>query len=252
MTSFAAGEQPWIERLGTLRNVVRQEVIARQIAPLAGRGTTVLDVGGGQGTQALGLASSGCRVTVVDPSSDLLALCAEAALAQGLDIELLQGRIEDLHGLCGGRTFELVCCHGVMMYLDDWARAVGYLGERVQAGGRMSITFRNGHALAMRPGLRGDWAAALAAFDGSAYVNELGLPARAGRADEMEALLASAGLRPVVWHGVRVLTDAVAVDEPPPDPETLELLLRAEEQAGSMEPYKWMASQLHVIAAAAV
>lgn len=252
MTSFAAGEQAWIERLGNLRNVVRQEVIARQIAPLAARGMTVLDVGCGQGTQALRLASSGCRVTAVDPSSDLLDLCAEAALAMRFDIELLRGRIEDLPELCGGRTFDLVCCHGVMMYLDDWGRAVGDLRERMTAAGRISITIRNGHALAMRPGLRGDWAAALSGFDSTAYVNELGLAAHASRTDEIQAALASAGLRPVAWYGVRVLADAVAADVPPPDPETLELLLRAEERAGSAEPYKWMASQLHVIAASSV
>ena len=248
MTSFAAGEPPWVERLGNLRNVVRQEVIARQIAPLAMRGTTVLDVGCGQGTQALRLASFGCRVTGIDPSSELLDLCAEAAIAQRLDVELLHGGIEDLDQLCGGRTFELVCCHGVMMYLDDWTQAVGDLAERLRTDGRMSITFRNGHALAMRPGLRGDWAAALSAFDSTAYVNELGLTARACRADEIEEALAAAGLRPLSWHGVRVLTDAVAADVIPPDPETLELLLQAEERAGSREPYKWMASQLHVIA----
>jgi len=165
MTSFGVGEKPWIERLGNLRNVVRQELIARQLAPLAEHGTTVLDVGCGQGTQALRLAATGCRVTAVDPSSDLLDLCAQGALAQQLDVEMLQGHMEDLPALCGGRTYDLVCCHGVMMYLDDWSRAVGVLGERVKADGRLSITFRNGHALAMRPGLRGDWAVALAGFD---------------------------------------------------------------------------------------
>jgi S-adenosylmethionine-dependent methyltransferase len=249
MTSFAAGEDPWTERLGNLRNVVRQEVIARQIAPLAARGTTVLDVGCGQGTQALRLASSGCRVTGVDPSSELLDLCAESARAQGLDVELLPGRIEELGEACKGRTFDLVCCHGVMMYLDDWAQAIGDLGERLKPDGRLSITFRNGHALAMRPGLRGDWATALSAFDATSYVNELGLPARASRIDDIETALSSAGLRSVVWHGVRVFTDAVAADIPPPGPETLELLLDAEERAGSMESYKWMATQLHIIAA---
>jgi S-adenosylmethionine-dependent methyltransferase len=251
VTSFAAGEQWWIERLGNLRNVVRQEVIARQIAPLAIRGTTVLDVGCGQGTQALRLASSGCRVTGVDPSSELLDLFSEAATAQCLDVELLHGEIGDLDLLCGGRTFDLVCCHGVMMYLDDWARAVGALGERMGPDGHLSITFRNGHALAMRPGLRGDWAAALSAFDATSYVNELGVAARASKADDIKAALTAAGLRPVAWHGVRVLTDAIAADVPPPDPEALELLLRAEERAGSTEPYKWMASQLHVVAASA-
>src|SRR5487761_2482433 len=186
MTSFSAGEQPWIERLGNLRNVVRQEVIARQIAPLAAPGSTVLDVGCGQGTQALRLASSGCRVTAVDPSSRLLDLCAEAAVARRLDVELLHGRIEELDELCIGRTFELVCCHGVMMYLADWAKAVRDLGDRLTTCGHISITFRNGHVLALRPGLRGDWAAALAAFDATGYVNELGLPAQAGRVEEIE------------------------------------------------------------------
>lgn len=251
MTSFAAGEQSWTERLDNLRNVVRQEVIARQIAPLAVRGTTVLDVGCGQGTQGLRLASSGCRVTGVDPSPALLHRFSEAATAQCLDVELLQGEVGDLDQLCGGRTFDLVCCHGVMMYLDDWVRAVGVLSRRMTVDGHLSVTFRNGHALAMRPGLRGDWAAALVAFDASSYVNELGVAARASRTDDIRFALTAAGLRPVAWHGVRVLTDAVAADVPPPDPETLELLLRAEERAGTTEPYLWMASQLHVIAAAA-
>jgi S-adenosylmethionine-dependent methyltransferase len=252
VASFTPGEKPWIDRLGNLRNVVRQEVIARQIAHLARPGTVVLDVGCGQGTQALRLATAGCKVTAVDPSAELLDLCSEAAVANRLNIELIQGKIEDLRNLCGGRMFDLVCCHGLMMYLDDWVQAVRVLSERLTSGGRMSVTFRNGHAMAMRPGLRGDWAAALSAFDSTAYVNELGLPARANRRDEIEAALTSAGMRPVTWYGVRVLTDATTVDAPPPEPDSLALLLDAEEQAGALEPYKWIGSQLHVIAERAI
>ena len=99
-----------------------------------------------------------------------------------------------------GRTFDLVCRHGVMMYLDDWAQAICDLGERMKGDGRLSITFRNGHALAMRPGLRGDWAAALAAFAATAYVDELGLDAWANRTGEIEAALNAAGLRSVAWY----------------------------------------------------
>ncbi len=208
----------------------------------------MLDVGCGQGTQALRLSSAGCSVTGIDPSAELLGLCSEAAIAGRLDIELLQGRIEDLGQLCGDRVFDLICCHGVMMYLDDWVQAVRELSARLATAGKLSLTFRNGHALAMRPGLRGDWAAALSAFHSTAYLNELGLPARADRTEEIEVALTSAGLRPITWYGVRVFTDAIAVDAPPPDPDSLALLLDAEEQAGATEPYKWMASQLHVIA----
>jgi S-adenosylmethionine-dependent methyltransferase len=248
VTGFEAGEKPWVDRLGTLRNVVRQEVIARQIAPFGGPGVTVLDIGCGQGTQALRLAATGCNVTAVDPSSALLGRCAEAAVEGDLDLELVHGRIEDLAGLLRGRTFDFVCCHGVMMYLEDWRGALRDLSERMGTDGHLSVTFRNGHALAMRPGLRGDWAATLAAFNSTAYVNELGLPARANRTEEIQVVLASAGLRPASWLGVRVLTDAIPVDAPPPEPETLALLLDAEEQAGATEPYLWLASQLHVIA----
>lgn len=196
MTGFKPGEKPWIDRLGNLRNVVRQEVIARQIAPLAGSGIAVLDVGCGQGTQALRLASAGCRVTAVDPSAELLGLCSEAVIASRLDVELLRGSIEDLGELCRGRVFDLVCCHGLMMYLDDWAQAVRDLSARLSIAGRLSVTFRNGHALAMRPGLRGDWAAALSAFHSTEYVNELGLLARANRIEEIEVALTSVGLAP--------------------------------------------------------
>src|ERR1700691_3946212 len=101
MTSFAPAERRWIERLGNLRNIVRQEMITRQLAPHVADGMVVLDVGCGQGTQALRLASSGCLVTGIDPSSDLRQLCNESAASDGLDIETLPGRLEDLEELCG-------------------------------------------------------------------------------------------------------------------------------------------------------
>ena len=72
MVSSTSGEQVWIERLGNLRNVIRQEVIGRQIDEHVEAGMSVLDVGCGQGTQGLRLAGQGCVVTGVDPSSDLL------------------------------------------------------------------------------------------------------------------------------------------------------------------------------------
>ncbi|GAA2151988.1 hypothetical protein [Humibacillus xanthopallidus] len=58
--SFLPGQDAWLQRLGNLRNVVRQEVVARQLAPhLPAPPATVLDVGAGQGTQALRLAALG-------------------------------------------------------------------------------------------------------------------------------------------------------------------------------------------------
>jgi len=248
VTDFTAGEQAWIERTDSLRTVVRQELIARQLAPFVRRGMTVLDVGCGQGTQALRLAASGCRVTGVDPSADLLGRCGAAASAAGVTVDLVNGRIEELDQLWTGRTFDLVCCHGVLMYLDDRTAALAALAGRVGGDGYLSVTFRNGHGLAMRPGLRRDWATALAAFDSDDYVNELGLRAGADRLPEVTRVLDALDLDVVDWFGVRVFTDASPADGAVPDPDELTKVIDAEERAGATDPYRWLAAQLHVVA----
>ena len=248
-SGFAAGEARWAARLGNLRNAVRQEVIARQLADHVRPPMAVLDVGCGQGTQALRLAARGCAVTGIDASADLLDRCATSARATGVDLELLQGRFEDLDDLLGDRRFDAVCAHGLLMYLPLRPAAIASLAARVREGGFLSITFRNGDALAYRPGLRGDWQGALDAFDAVDYVNELGVHARADRLDDVTADVERTGLDQVAWYGVRVLTDHVAGDVlPPADPVALAALLDAEDQAGRRDPYRHLGSQLHVVA----
>lgn len=248
MSFFRAGQDLWIRRLGNLRNVIRQEIIGRQLAPLVDHGMSVLDVGCGQGTLAIRLASAGCRVTGVDPSAEFLQICAEQASSENVAVELMLGGIEDIGDLLEGRRFDLVCCHGVMMYLEERAPALTNLAGCLAAEGRLSVTFRNAHALAMRPGLRHDWASALSAFTSNRYTNELGLATRADRIGDVETALDSAGLRLVSWAGVRVFNDATDPETVPPPAEELALLLDTEELAGTTDPYRWMASQLHVIA----
>ena len=248
MNGFDTVEGRWIDQLGTLRNVIRQEIIGRQLADLVRPGMHVLDVGCGQGTQVMGLASAGCHVTGIDPSEALLRLLAERASALGVEIEIIRGRVEDLDELVPGRRFDLVCSHGLLMYLEDRDVALSALAARTRPGGKLSVTFRNGHALAMRPGLRGDWKGATAAFESSLYINELGTPAAADRLEDIECCLASVGLGIVRWYGVRVFNDAIPADTGVPGEEVLSSLLDAEELAGRTDPYRWVASQIHVIA----
>ena len=247
MAAFAAGEERWVRQLGNLRNTIRQEMIARQLAAHVEPGMTVLDVGCGQGTQAIRLAARGCEVTGVEPSDELRARCAADAALAGVEAEVLPGSLETVAEVVDGRRFDVVCAHGVLMYLPDRAPAIGALAARVCPGGLLSLTVRNGHALAMRPALRRDWAGALAAFDTDGYVNELGVAARADRLEDVTAELTASGVEVDAWYGVRVLNDAVPSSLPVPEDEDLAALLDAEEQAGRRDPYRWMASQLHLI-----
>lgn len=249
MGGFSDAEATWAARLGSLRNVVRQHLIRTQLQQhLEGVGT-VLDVGCGQATQAVHLAADGRHVTGVDPSADLLARAQAAAADRGCRLSTRQGTIEDLEWLFPQQAFDLVCAHGVLMYLPSAQAGFAQLAARVRAGGLLSLTVRNGDALAWRPGVRGDWAAALDAFDATTYVNELGVHASAHRLADVRAWCREHGLTVEAWYGVRVFTDAAQATAMPEE-QSLAQCLRAEEEAGRRDPYRRLASQLHVLARA--
>lgn len=237
----------WAARLGNLRNVVRQHLVHVQLLENLDGVTSVLDVGCGQGTQAVELAARGRTVVGVDPSADLLIQADQAALARGRALSTMQGTIEDLDQLLTGRTFDLVCAHGVLMYLDDAETAVKRLTPHVAPGGLLSFTVRNGDALAYRPGIRGDWSAALEAFEATSYTNELGASAHAHGLDQAMRWCRDLNLSVEAWYGVRVFTDGVSPEELP-DETTLARCLQVEVEAGRRDPYRRLASQLHFIA----
>jgi len=250
-TAFTAGERNWQARLGKLRDVVRQEMVARQLErELPAPPVRVIDLGCGQGTQALRLARRGYDVTGVDASADLLArfgrdLAGEPAGVRGR-VRTEQGLIEDYAERAGAARFPVVLCHGVLMYLADPGPVLRAIAALTAPGGIVSLLVRNGDALAMRPGLFGDWAACAAAFGSDRYENRIGVSARADRLDDLTGRLADCGLRVTAWYGVRVFTDTAPGDaEPPPD---LAALLDCEERAGRTDPYRQVAALLHVIA----
>jgi SAM-dependent methyltransferase len=258
---FQAGRAPWLARQGLLRNVVRQELVARQLAlhlPASPPAPiTVLDVDAGQGTQALRLARAGFDVLAVEPDASMREAFAAALRSESTDVRdrvrVEGGRLADLPPAATERTFDVVCCHGVLMYLDAAQPAVAELCARVAPGGVLSLVARNADAIALRPGLRRDWSAVQQLLDSATgphptYVNELGVMARADRLEELASLVAGRRMHVEAWYGIRVLTDGVGVDEPvPDDPAELAALLDAEERVGRTDPYRRLGTLLHVI-----
>ncbi|WNM34616.1 methyltransferase domain-containing protein [Streptomyces sp. Li-HN-5-11] len=213
-----------------------------------GQRLRVLDVGMGQGTQALRLARAGHKVTGLERDQKMISAAREALAAEPEGIRermrIVEGDGQDtgVHFLPG--SFDVVLCHGVLMYVEDPDSLLAGLARMLAPGGLLSLLVRNGDALAMRPGLYGDWAGALASFDTTAYRNRLGLDVRADRLAELTATLAGIGAPLHAWYGVRIFTDAAADGaELPADVETL---LAAEERAGRTDPYRSVAALLHL------
>ncbi|MFD1658577.1 class I SAM-dependent methyltransferase [Streptomyces caeni] len=213
-----------------------------------GRRLRVLDVGMGQGTQALRLARVGHQVTGVEQDPTMIS-AARAALSgepEGIRerVRIIEGDGRDtgVHFLPG--SFDVVLCHGVLMYVEEPDPLVAGLARMLAPGGLLSLLVRNGDALAMRPGLYGDWATALAAFDTTAYTNRLGLDVRADRLETLTATLAGIGAPLHAWYGVRVFTDTAA--DGAEVPQDVDSLLAVEERAGRTDPYRRVAALLHL------
>jgi SAM-dependent methyltransferase len=243
----------WTQGLGKVRDAVRQELVTRQLVahlPRAGsRQLKILDAGCGQGTQALALARIGHHIVGVDLSEELLDLGREAARHEAAEVRsrlcFARADLLELGSAFAGR-FDVVCCHGVAMYLPSLGGTVEALAAAARPGGLVSLLTRNQAGLAMRAGMAGDWPGALAAFDARHYTNRLDIEqVRADLPSEVQGAFVDIGSVVVAWYGVRLFSDHWGTTEPPAD---FAALLAAEEQAGRRDPYRALAALTHTVA----
>ncbi|WP_223732022.1 class I SAM-dependent methyltransferase [Streptomyces purpurogeneiscleroticus] len=215
-----------------------------------GQRLRVLDVGLGQGTQALRLARAGHKVTGLESDPTMLAAVRASLAGEPAGIQervrLIEGDGRDTGAHFPAGTFDVVLCHGVLMYVDEPDPMLAGLARVLAPGGLLSVLVRNADALALRPGLSGDWDTAMTAFDSPRYKNRLGLTVRADRLAALTDTLAGIGAPLHAWYGVRLFTDLAADDAVPPPVEELTRLLAAEERAGRTDPYRAVAALLHL------
>jgi S-adenosylmethionine-dependent methyltransferase len=216
----------------------------------------VLDVGAGQGTQALRLAALGHEVVALEPDPAMraqLRAALDERSSERLKVDVLDGGLGLLPTQLGSAAYDVVLCQGVLMYLPESGPALAELARLVAPGGLLSLVFRNAEGIALRPAIRRDWAEVHALLDASDdpnpwYVNEIGVRARADRLADVERDLARHGLTTLAWHGVRIATDSADADETAPqDPDDLEAMLVAEERLGRTDPYRRVATLVHLL-----
>lgn len=262
-STFSDGRPVWLGRLDKVRNVVRQEMISRQLdRHLRTPHARILDVGAGQGTQSIRLARAGYQVLAVEPDPDMRAAFAATLSAERAEVRdrvtLRAGSVGSLALVTGGEIYDAVLLLGVLMYLPASGPVVAELAAHVAPGGFLALAIRTATSALWRPAARQDWQAALAAFGehdlaraearDMRYLNEIGAPARADSIDALTSAAGACGLELEHWYGVRIAVDTEELDPPPPsDPRELAALLDVEERLGAIDPYRQLGQLAHLI-----
>lgn len=244
---FAAADQlreAYLREAGTIRfELVTRALLAALPAP--GR---VADIGGGFGLQAVLLARAGHTVTVLDPDPAMLAIAETRAAAEPAPvrarIRCVQGLGEEAPALIG-EGYDLVCCHSVLQYLDEFTPLLRALVAVARPGGLLSVMSLNPDANAMRSGLQGRWREAIATLRDGVQRDGRYLEAREHRREAVAARLRQLGARSLGWHGVGVFTDHHEGTIEAEDPA--EVIL-AEWLAGTRDPYRRVARCWHLLA----
>lgn len=231
---------PW----GRIRYTVVEEILRRQCAEL-GEGLRILDVGGGDGMDALPLALAGHDVTILDPSESWLAEAKRRAVEAGTSLTTLVGGLDDLPA--GG--WDLVLCHFVLHYRPAAAGDVRRLAAAVRPGGRLSVMVPNPASMVLRRLVTGGPVAALTelradtkrtvTFDHDVRKVSMG---------DLEAELASAGLELTGRFGTRIANDLLTDNDAKNDPAYFDRILELERELCDQEPFVRIAGMYQLVA----
>lgn len=246
-----AAPRPYLTHWGRVRNAVVWEALTAALADIGPAPLSVLDAGGGTGGFAVPLAGLGHRVTVVDPSPDSLAALARRAAEEGAHTAIngVQGDLSTLLDVVEAGSVDVVLCHSVLEVADDPAAGVATVAAALRPGGLASVVAANRTAAVLSRALAGRFDEAVTALDdANGRWGDHDATRRRFSRDELVALLASAGLVTGDVHGVRVFTDLVPGALLDTDAAAFEALVRLEVAASARDPYRDLATQLHVLA----
>lgn len=252
MSAPARSGQNAAQRRSAVRTAVVWEALHALLDELdrsRERPVRVLDIGGGTGGFAVGVAELGHQVTVVDPSPDALAILTRRSQEAGVadQVSGMQGDITSLSDL-GLDKVDLVLCHGVLEVVDDPAAATASMVDVLHAGGAVSLLVRQRHAAVVARAMAGQFSQAAALLAGVQEAPPEETHPRRFTAEEISDLLSAAGCSRVTLHAVRVFSDLVPSSVVDLEPGAAEELAELERAVAERPEYLALATQIHALA----
>lgn len=228
--------------------------VADDLSAQLDRPLRVLDLGGGTGGVAVALGGLGHEVTVVDPSPDALAALGRRAREAGVDdrVRGVQGDAGTLREVHDVGTADLVCCHGVLEFVDDPSDSLAQISAALAPHGVLSLVVAQRLAVVLARAIAGQFGQAQHALttpEGTWGAADP-LPRRFDLSS-VSGLVEAAGLEITDTHGVRIFSDLVpsALVDSEADRMALLDLERAAASHPDFAILAQLGAALHVIAA---
>ena len=238
------------------RSSARTTVVWDALGPLLGRSgdsgaLEVLDIGGGTGGFAVGVAELGHHVVVVDPSPDALATLARRSEEAGVAdrVRGIQGDLATLAGMVPETGVDVVLCHGVLEVVEDPRAALDSIHDVLRPGGTLSLLVSQRHAAVLARAMAGHFRQAHELLDGTGggAGGGAGGPHRF-TAEELRSLLDAAGFDAPTLHAVRVFGDLVPSSLVDLEPGAAAALAALEQAVSTRPEYLALATQVHALA----
>lgn len=241
-------DSPW----GRLRYTVAAANLARH---LHSEPQSILDLGGGNGREAVMLAEHGHHVTIADISEPSLTQARRHAADRGV-ADRITTRVCDICTVAeefGPSTMDAVLVHNVLQYLPDTidtATTLTGLTTLVRPGGLISLLAPNADADPILTALRTlDLDEALRQLNSpTRYSGAYQTRTRACRAADMTTILGRAGIPEIHHYGIRAVCDAITDDDLKTDPDFYHKLERLELAMTDRSPYRDTARFFQLIA----
>lgn len=207
---------------------------------------SVLDIGGGTGGFAVGVAGLGHRVTVIDPSPDALAALDRRADESGVAdlVTGQQGDMANLLDLVSEGSADVVLCHGVLEIVEDPAAALSTLVRVLRPGGTLSLLVAQRHAAVVARAMAGHFQQAKVLLEDAAS----SASTHRFTAEEITAVLGNAGFDTTALHAVRVFADLVPSSLVDLEPGAATALVELEQAVAELPEYLPLATQIHALA----
>lgn len=252
--AFETGLPQWKQEQQTLKAQIRYELSAQNLFNHLppDKMLRTLDAGGGNGIDSVRLAKLGYPVDLVDTSRSMLHDLQSTAEQLGLAnvINAHSFDIREIKKRFSADSFDLLLCHNVIQYSDDWDELLHSIVTPLESGGILSLMTRNKHAVPFDasldeyaidelPALLEEPHGKSGIFDTDILFFTVGF---------LTDWLEQNGFSVVADYGVFCLYNHYSVATMHDDAVTVAKLHALEQYLGKLSPYKETARYLQIIA----